>query len=339
MQKMKRKRGAATTWPRVLLILAAVIAPAGGAWAAGPGWAPRKFVEISVGAGAGTPTDITVRTMAKVLKDEGLVTVPVTTINRPGAGGELGLQALSEHPGDARHIFIEPMNILTNDITGKSRFTYRDFTPLAVLFSQYVAFTVKADSPLKSGMDLVNQLKKDPGSLSIAIGTTLGNSNHIALGLLMKTAGGHLKGLKTVVFSGAAAAKTALLGGHVDVLISPNSGVISELKAGTVRVIGIAAPHRLGGAFAGVPTWKEQGLNVVLATWRSMVGPKNLSRAQVRYWDRTFGRMVKTREWQTYLDHIPAENGYMDSKQTAAFFRQQYGQLRAVLDALGLTKK
>jgi len=302
-------------------------------------WTPERVIELSVGAGPGMPTDVTIRTIAKILKDRQLIHMPVTTANRPGAGGEIGLNALTQHHGDAHYLFIEPINILTNEITGKSRFTFHDFTPISILFSQYVVFAVNEKSPIKNGMDFARVLKKDPGALSIAIGTTLGNSNHIALGLLMKAAGGDLKRLKTVVFSGAAAAKTALLGEHVDALVSPNSNVIGDLKAGTLRVIAVASPRRLSGDFAEVPTWKEQGMDVVFSTWRSLVAPKGLSEAQIRFWDNVLGRMVQTDEWRQYLERIPTESGYMNSRETEQFFKQQHEQLREILELLGLAKK
>ena len=307
--------------------------------AAASRWAPERPIELSVGAGPGTPTDITIRTIGKILQDVRLVPVPVTTVNRPGAGGELGLHALSQKAGDAHYVFIEPINILTNDITGKSKFTYRDFTPLSILFSQYVIFVVKHESPIKSGPQLLQALRKDPAALSVAIGTTLGNSNHIALGLAMRAAGADVKRAKTVVFSGAAAAMTALLGGHVDVLVSPDSNAILQLQAGTVRAIAVAAPRRLGGALAGVPTWKEQQVDVVFSTWRSLLAPAGLSPAQIDYWDDVLGKLVKTEEWSRYLASIPAENDYMNSRESAKFIAAQHQQLRAVLEELGLAKK
>lgn len=307
--------------------------------AAASRWMPERPIELSVGAGPGTPTDITIRTMGRILQDMRLVPVPVTTINRAGAGGELGLHALSQRPGDAHYVFIEPINILTNEITGKSKFAFRDFTPLSILFSQYVIFVVKPDSPIRNGSDLLAALRKDPTSLSVAIGTTLGNSNHIALGLAMRAVHADVKRAKTVVFSGAAAAMTALLGGHVDLLVSPDSNAIPQLEGGTVRAIAIAAPRRLGGALAAVPTWKEQGVDVVFSTWRSLLAPKGLTAAQIEYWDEALGKLVKTDEWSRYLASIPAENEYMNSRQATKFISQQHEQLQLILRELGLAKK
>src|SRR5687768_222495 len=79
-----------------------------------------------------------------------------------------------------------PTTMTTNHVMGTSPITHTDLTPLAVLFGEYLTFTVKADSQIKSGRDLLERLKKDPSSLSIAVGNALGNGNHITLGRLLK---------------------------------------------------------------------------------------------------------------------------------------------------------
>jgi putative tricarboxylic transport membrane protein len=142
-----------------------------------------------------------------------------------------------------------------------------------------------------------------------------------------------------VVFGGAAAATTALLGRHIDVLLSPLSNTTGYLSSGQIRVIAVAAPARLGGPFASVPTWKEQGYDAVLASWRSLVGPRGLSREQVDYWDRTLSQLVRSPEWDKYVAKSYAANDYRNSRETAEFLKAQYKELHAVLSDLGLAKR
>jgi putative tricarboxylic transport membrane protein len=301
-------------------------------------WQPERPVEFIVGVVPGTPTDVTLRTMQKIFRDTRAVPTPVSVINKPGAASEIALAYLNQHAGDGHYLFIEPITLVTNNIVGRSAVGLGDITPLAILFSEYSAFSVRKDSPIAGGADLVRMLKKDPASLSIAIGSGLGNSNHLALALVMSSAGVDIKRLKVVVFSGAAAASAALLGGHVDVMISPLSNAVAPYEAGQINVIAVAAPQRMAGSLARVPTWKEQGHNVVFSSWRSLVGPRGMERTHIDFWDRALGGLVRGAEWKKYLEAIYAENEYKASREAGAYLREQREQLRSILVGLDLAK-
>jgi len=126
-------------------------------------------VEIIIGTSPGGPQDRTGRMVQKILQDLKLAPTPVTVVNKPGGGGAIGLAYLNQHPGDGHYLMINATTLLTNHITGKSALGPGDFTPIAIMGSEYVGATVRADSPLKSGKELIEQLRKDPGSLSVAI--------------------------------------------------------------------------------------------------------------------------------------------------------------------------
>ena len=108
------------------------------------------------------------------------------------------------------------LNLSVGHLTGTSTFSYRDFTPVSLLYDEYVVFVVRKESPIKSGQDLLERLKKDPASLSVAFSSVAGGANHIAAGLVFKAAGIDIKKVRAVVFDSAGKAITAALGGHVD---------------------------------------------------------------------------------------------------------------------------
>jgi putative tricarboxylic transport membrane protein len=106
-----------------------------------------------------------------------------------------------------------------------------------------------------------------------------------------------------------------------------------------MRVLGIAAPQRLGGVFAKVPTWKEQGIDVHITNWRMLAGPKGLTAAQVAYWDGALAKLVRTDEWKKDLDNNVFENTYMNSDETRRYLKAQYDQFHAALSEVGLAKQ
>ena len=131
---------------------------------------------------------------------------------------------------------------------------------------------------------------------------------------------------------------TALLGGHVGLVVTPSANLIPHMQSGRMRVLGVSAPTRLGGALGSVPTWKEQGVDAVVANWRPVIGAKGWSPAQIAYWESVFAKTVGTDEWKNEVDRAGGVSHYMGSRELAAYFDTQYAQFRAVLTDLGLAK-
>ena len=301
-------------------------------------WKPDKAVEIILGVSPGGPQDQMGRLLQKVLQDGRGFEVPLTTINKPGGGGAVGLAYLNLHAGDGRYTMIIAPTLLSNQITGRTTYGYADFTPLAILGVEYETVVVRADSPLKSGRDLVERLRKDPASLSVSVGTSPGNSAHLAFAHAMKVAGVDVKKLKIVSFNSAGDGTMAVMGGHVDMESAPASNVRDLLEAGKVRLLAISAPQRGRGVIAQVPTWKELGVNSANEVWRGVAGPKGLTAAQIAFWDDVLGKAAKSDEWRRELERAQIENIYRNSADTAKFWKQEYEEIKAILTEIGLAK-
>ena len=323
---------------RALIAVFTVVTTASMAVAQPAAWKPAKNVEIIVGVGPGGGIDRTARVLQKILQDQRLIDVTATVVNKPGGGGAIAQAYLNQRAGDAHYLEITATSLLTNHITGKSTHGHKDFTPVAMLSDEYIGFLVRADSPLRSGRDLLNLLKADPESLPIGIATAAGNTNHIAAGLAARAAGGDVKKLKVVVFGSGGESMTALLGGHVGLVTTPAANAITHLQNGRMRVLAIASPARLEGALASVPTWKEQRVDVVVANWRPVIGPKGLSAPQVAYWEEAFARVTRSDEWKNEVAQAGGVNHYMNSRDLAAYFDAQYAQFKVILTELGLAK-
>lgn len=323
------------TWLNAVALAACLACPAP---LPAQSWKPDKPVEIIIGTSPGGPQDRTGRTIQKILQEQKLVPAPVNVVNRAGGGGAVGLAFLSQHAGDGHYLMVNAMTLFTNHITGRTPLAYTDFTPLAVMGIEYVGVSVRAESPIKSGRELVERLKKDPSSLSFAVGTALGNATHVSFVLAMREAGVDVRRLRTVVFNSGGDSMTALLGGHIDASASAPSVLLEQIKSGKVRMLAVGAPRRLGGPLAGVPTWKELGVDADFELWRGLAGPKGMSAAQVRFWDDALGKVVQTEDWKNDLARLEMENVYRNSADTAAYWKKQNEDVRSVLTELGLAK-
>ena len=300
-------------------------------------WKPERTVELITGAAAGGNLDITARAM-QVIWQERKIVPNVAVVNKPGGAGTIASVYLSQRAGDAHYLMTFPMTVFTSHIMGHGKFTHADFSPLAMLFGQYVYVSVREDSPIKSGKDLIERLRKDPASLNFAIATAIGNSIHMGLALPMKAAGIDVKRMKVVPFKSSGVSMTNLLGGHVDVVASTFGTLLPHLNAGRVRVLGVSAPERLPGPLSQVPTWKDQGANATFVNWLGMAGAKDLSAGQIAYWERAIATLAKTDEWRKDLDKNFRVDTYMNSRDTRLYLDQQYGEIKGILSELGLAK-
>ncbi len=324
-----------------LVVGAAVLAalPALAAAATPPAWKPSKNVEIIVGVSPGGGVDRTARTLQKVLLDRRLLDVNSAVVNKPGGGGILAQSYLNQHAGDAHFVEVSATSILTNHITGKTPNAWSDFTPLAMLYDEYIGFAVKTDSPLKSARDLAELLRRDPSALPIGIATSAGNTNHIAAALVAQKAGGDAKKLKIVVFGSGGESTTALLGGHVGLVVTPIATALPQVQSGALRLLAVAAPQRLASPLAQVPTWREAGYDIVVSNWRPVMGPRGLSAEQIAYWENVVERFTQTREWKEELAATGGVDHYMNSRELKKFLEAQNSEFTTVLTELGLARR
>jgi len=304
----------------------------------GAGWQPEKNIEIVAPARPGGLHDITARGLQRVFQTRKLIEVPVVVVNKGGGGGTVGWTYVAQQTGNAHVISLISVNLLSNHIMGASVLSYTDFTPLALLFNEYLGFAVRADSPVATGKDAVARLAGNPASLSIAVGTSLGNTSHLALSLAVKSAGGDARKLRTVVFGSNGEAMTALLGGHVDAMMTSLPNLVRHVQSGAVRVIAVSSPQRVGGAFSTVPTWREQGTDVLMSGWRGVITPRDITPAQVAYWESVFSRLGKTEEWRQELAKNFWHGSQLTARESREYLEKQYAEFEQILTELGMAK-
>jgi putative tricarboxylic transport membrane protein len=300
-------------------------------------WKPSRNVEIVVPTTTGGSADRTARTLQRIFQDAKLVPTSVV-VNKPGGGGAVSLAHLQSQGGDPHDIVIHTEPLLTNQIMGRQAMNHTDFTPLGLLTTESLVYSVRSDSPVKSGKDLLDRLRQDPASVPMSVGSALGNNSHIAVGLLGRRAGVDVKKLRIVVFNSGGEAAAALLGGHIDLFISTVTPVLPHIQSGKLRAIAVTAEQRLTGDAAGIPTWKEQGFDGTYSSWRVAIGPKGLSAPQIAFWEDVLARATQTEEWKKDLVQSHLRGSYRNSAETRKFLDEQNATLKGVLSDLGLAK-
>jgi putative tricarboxylic transport membrane protein len=263
-------------------------------------WKPSKTVEFMVPNSPGGGTDIFARTLEKVLRENHLVDVPITIINKPGGSGAVNFAYILSKRGDGHTLSAASTAFWTTPLSGTTNYKFSDFTPLANFAMDPLILMVKGDSPINSAQELVEYAKVNPGKF------VFGGSSLITEGGLLTFAlenAGQCR-FKYVPYDGSGDALAALLGGHIQGGWMNVSEASALLKSGNLKSIAIALEKRLD-AYPDLLTLKEQGYDVTLAQYRHVVGPPEMPAEAVEFWGEAFEKAYNTSEFKAYLE----ENG------------------------------
>jgi len=247
-----------------------------------------------VPANPGGGWDTTGRALGKALVDSGAAAT-VSYDNKGGAAGALGLaQFVNGSKGDPNALMVMGAVMLGGQITGKPPVSLSQATPIARLSSEYNVFVVPADSPFKSIKEVVEQLKKDPGSVKWG-GGSRGATEHIAAAMIAREVGADPAKINYVAFRGGGEATAAILGGNVTIGGSGYSEFAEYIATGKMRALAVTSEARLPGV--NIPTLKEQGINVVIGNWRGVYGAPGITPAQRQELTDMVLKAVKSKSW------------------------------------------
>lgn len=234
---------------------------------------PDQPIKMIVAYGAGGGTDIIARLIARNIEKQLGADARIVVVNRPGAGGGIGFTELVNAPADGYTIgFINTPNALTIPIERKSNFHWTRYDLLGNVVDDPGNFSVHADSPFKNLADLVAYAKANPEK--VTVGTTgVGSDDHLAMLMFERIA--KVK-LTHVPFKGAAEVHQAVVGKQITIAAMNIGEALQFAKGGSpLRNLGQMSKARTNLA-PTLPTFKEQGFDIVLASLRGLAAPKGL---------------------------------------------------------------
>lgn len=302
-------------------------------------WQPSKPVEYYVPAGPGGALDLATRKMKDILEKEKIVGETLVVSNRVGGGGTVAINNLLTRTGDASYLATFVTGMLNNRAIGETPVSYASVTPIAIYLEESIVVAVRADSPLKSVKDIVSKLKTDPGSLSIGIADQLGNHIHAAIAKPLKVAGVDVVKLNVVPYRSSAESMAALLGGHIDVVSASTPNVVTQFQAGKIRLLAVATAERLPNALSSVPTWKEQGVDATFTSVQGVLGPKDMTPEQIRYWERALERLSQSEEWKQFLVSQYWRPMFLNHADTTKYLQVNFESTKSLLQDLNLVRK
>jgi tripartite-type tricarboxylate transporter receptor subunit TctC len=255
---------------------------------------PDKPIRLICTAAAGSPLDSMARMVAKHLADE--LKVPVVVENKVGGTGAVGMAQAVNLPADGYTIVTATGSTSFLMAEAQAKYSPADFLFFRGLQSEPSSMAVRADSPFRSMKDLVAALKAEPEKVSVGGFASAGFHQYVFHRL--QQVGGYKS--VWVPFNGGNQAVLALLGGHVQAAGITPSSALPQLQRGDLRLLGISSRNR-DKSFPDVPTYREQGIDVVEEIWRGLMVRKGTPTAVVTTLNAALDRMEASPKWKAFM--------------------------------------
>jgi tripartite-type tricarboxylate transporter receptor subunit TctC len=292
---------------------------------------PRRALSIICPFAAGGGTDLFARGLARAAEAELGRTITVNNIT--GGGGAAGHAAGLLARPDGYTVTAITFELVSLPLQGLVPFTHEDFELLMRLNVDRATLSVPADHPARDLAEFI-ALAKQGGSLRIG-NSGPGSVWHLAAALLADRTG---LAVTHVPFGGAAPAVTALVGGHIDAVVTGPGEVRMQHAAGQVKVLAVMGAERLP-LFPDVPTFREAGIDLVFGGWRGLAVPKQTPPAVRERLTTAFRAAMATPEFIELAERGGLHLDYADAAAFRQMLEAQSLEIAALMDRLGLRGK
>ncbi|WP_299451988.1 tripartite tricarboxylate transporter substrate binding protein [uncultured Pigmentiphaga sp.] len=263
-------------------------------WAATAAQWPERSLHFITTSAAGSPLDTMMRALAKELGE--ILGQTIVVENRPGGTGAVGMNMALNAPADGYTVVSATGSTSFLMAEKGSRFHPSDFIFLRALQTEPSSVAVRKDSPFHSMKDLVEALKRQPDKVNIGGFATAGFHQYVLYRLEQKA------GFKStwVPYQGGNQALLALMGGHLDAAVITPSTAMAQIRSGDVRLLGISSESR-SEFFPDIPTFVEQGYDVVETLWRGVMVVKGTPPDVTAKLVRALEDVEKRPSWQAFM--------------------------------------
>ncbi len=297
------------------------------------GWSPDKPIKLVVPFAAGGSTDITARLVAQALGDR--LGQPMGVETRPGAGGNIGAEAVARAAPDGQTLFMA-----TSGIIGANKALYRtlpfdpvrDFAPISQVAFVPNILVVGPSMPATSIADLIARVKARPGEVTYG-SAGIGTSQHMAGALFAQRAG---LNMIHVPYRGGAPANTDLVSGKIDFIMSPLVEVLAHIRAGTLKPLGVTTLRR-SPLFPDVPTIAETMPGFEIALWSGLMAPAGTPVAAVQRLAVETAAVLRTPELRGKLAEQGSEPVGSNPDEFASFMQRDIPKWTEIVRLSGAT--
>ena len=292
---------------------------------------PSKPLHFVCTSAAGSPLDLMMRELAKVVGDE--LRQSVIVENRTGGSGAVGMQYAMNQPADGYTVVAATGTTSFMMAGGQVSFTPDDFVVLRGLQAEPSAVAVRADSPYHTLGELVEALRRTPDKVNVGGYAVAGFHQYVFYRFQQV---GRFR-TEWIPFDGGNQAAAALLGRHIDVAVMTPSSALAQIRHGDLRLLAISTAER-DAYFPNVPTFREQGFDVVESIWRGVMVKRGTPADAIGKLTAAIDRAQATPEWQQFMRTNMQAPMRRSTDEMQALVRQEVATRRDFLKSIGAAK-
>ena len=294
---------------------------------------PSKPITMVVPFPPGGVAEIVGRPLASIMEKS--LKQPIVLINRPGAGGAVGMASVAKGPADGYSILMGLSSIsvfpVSDRVQGRQpAYELRDFAPIALVTADPTVLVVRTDGPYKTVKDFVDAAKANPGKINYSSSGVYGTL-HVAMEIFADAAG--IK-LFHVPYQGGAPAVTALLGGQVEALASGPAAAIGQIKGGKMRALASWSTERLK-LLPEIPTFKELGYDAEFYIWTGVFVPAATPPAVIQKLRAAVKDAATSEDFKAAMERVSTPVAYLDAPEFAKYWERDAARLKAAVEKIG----
>ena len=294
---------------------------------------PSKPVTMVNPFPPGGVADIVGRPLAVLM--EKTLKQPVVMVNRPGAGGAVGMASVAKAPADGYTILMGLSSIsifpVSDRINGKApAYELKDFAPIALVTADPTVLVVRTDSPYRTLRDFVEAAKANPGKINYSSSGVYGTL-HVSMEIFANAAG--IK-LFHIPYQGGGPAVTALLGGQVEALASGPAAAIGQIKGGKMRALASWSRERLA-LLPEIPTFKELGYDAEFYIWTGVFAPAATPGPILAKLREVVREAATSAEFKAAMEKVSTPVSYLDAPEFQKYWEHDAARLKVALEKIG----
>src|SRR3954467_5654741 len=294
---------------------------------------PSKPITMIVPFPPGGVAELVGRPLAAELEKS--LRQPIVLINRPGAGGSVGMASVAKSPGDGYTLLMGLSWIsifpVSDRINGKApAYELKDFAPIALITADPTVLVVRTDGPYKTLKDFVDAAKANHGKINYSSSGVYGTL-HVAMEIFANAAG--IK-LFHVPYQGGGPAVTALLAGQVEASAQGPAAVIGQVKAGKMRALASWGTQRLK-LLPDIPTLKELGYDAEFYIWSGVFAPAATPAPIINRLREAVKEAANSEEFRGAMEKVQTPLAYLDAPEFKKYWERDAARLKTALEKIG----
>jgi tripartite-type tricarboxylate transporter receptor subunit TctC len=294
---------------------------------------PSKPIQMVVPFPPGGVADITGRPTALVMSK--LLKQPIVIVNKPGAGGAIGMATVAKGRADGYTLLMALSSVSIIPVAERLQgrppsYELNQLAPVALISADPTVLVVRADGPYKIIKDFVAAAKAQPGKINYGSSGVYGTL-HVAMEIFAQAAGIRLY---HIPYQGGGPAVTALLGGQIEALASGPSAAIAQIKGGKMRALGVWGDKRLA-SLPEVPSMKELGYDATFYIWSGLFAPSGTPAPIMQKLRSTVRSTVNDPEFKDAMAKIDTPIAYLDAPEFQPFLARDAKRLEAAVIRIG----